>query len=112
MNTLKLKYLENRISYIEGLTIKDFIEVIPNPCPVCGECNGLIPRNETFIAVPIHNEVYCEHCKDKVLGRINWYEEDAEIHDRRTMFWCKQFGIEYRTFEEYREEMKDEQNSK
>lgn len=88
----KLKYTDNGISYIENVDFWKFVNATLNPDPICGEC--LIPiANEKFVLIPILNEVYCKKCAKEVLQQMKWYEKDRNIHDARTQYWCRAFGI-------------------
>ena len=90
---MELKKTKNGTYYIDNVKFMDLIRITDNGFPICDCCRKDLIGYNDLILVPILNEVYCNKCGKKELKQIKYYEEDREIEERRTSYYCDVLGI-------------------
>lgn len=85
---MELKKTKNGTHYIDNVKFIDLIRITGNGFPICDCCRKDLIGYNDLILVPILNEVYCKECGKKELKQIKYYEEDREIEERRTSYYC------------------------
>ena len=90
---MELKKTKNGTHYIDNVKFMDLIRITGNGFPICDCCRKDLIGYNDLILVPILNEVYCKECGKKELKQIKYYEEDREIEERRTSYYCDVLGI-------------------